>query len=256
VEWDEALREATNAYVSADYPAVIRWLEPFTEPARSAQIPSPERLRLFQLYALGCLLQSPPLTEAARGALRQIVRLQPDFVFAEGLATPEAVQLLEDVRAELGVRPPQSQGGGTIYIQREVIENPLWLAFLPFGAGQFQNRQTSKGVIFLLLETSALGVNITSYTVVEQLRGANGFIRREDASLARGFQNAQFVSLGVFALLALGGIFDAWYFYQPEFVEIRTLPGPPAELGGRPNASTLPLPGLDAPATWGWAWEF
>lgn len=254
--WEQALRDGVNAYVSVDYNGVIQRLEPWSRPPFVDEIPEARRLRLLELLAVTYLLQTPPQVEPARATMGRLLGQDPGFTFSEGLNTAEAVRLLEDVREEMGIEPPQSQQpqSQTLYIQREVVQHQFALVFFPFGVGQFQNGQADKGLFFLLTQAGALGTNVVSFFIVEQLRNERGLYSPEGARSARVIQTVQLTSWWIFVGLLLGGIADAWYFYQDEQAELRTLDNPPPEFfdTSPPPGASLQAPALPPTLSWGW----
>lgn len=58
-----------------------------------------------------------------------------------------------------------------VLYERTIERRPLWQGFLPFGIAQFQNDQSTKGVLVLAGEGLLLGVNVVSYFLSLQLAG-------------------------------------------------------------------------------------
>ncbi|MCA9524249.1 MAG: hypothetical protein KC609_24945 [Myxococcales bacterium] len=93
--------------------------------------------------------------------------------------------------------------------------NTYALNFVPFGVGQFQNGQTSKGTLFAVFQGLALLTNITTYLYIEtRLIDKRGIVT--DARTARALQITQYASLGLFIGLVAWGIIDAVVYYQPK----------------------------------------
>ena len=110
-------------------------------------------------------------------------------------------------------------------------ERSLFLCFFPFGVGQFQNGHTTKGIIFLTVEALALATNVASYFVIDSLREGSGFIAPQNIDRAKTFEIVLYVSLGVFAAVAVGGVVDALVHFEPRAETVRELPVP-TEPGG------------------------
>jgi len=111
--------------------------------------------------------------------------------------------------------------------EETVLKHSWWPQFMPFGVGQFQNRDWTKGVIFAASQTIALGTNIATYIVAENLRGNDGFYSASDASQARNLRIVQYTSLGVFVGLVAWGILDAALSFEPEQRSVKVLPCKP-----------------------------
>ncbi len=239
--WQIAVRDATDAYVEADYARVVTLLAPF---ASDESIPGDRRIRLLRLLSLAYVLQAPPDPGKARTVMESLVAVDPDFRYLEGLAPPEAIALLDDVRSSLnlptdGDGTDPVSGPETIYVQRSVRERVRWAAFVPFGVGHFQNDWDSLGYTFASLEALSLLTNIGTFLAVEGLRGPTGFYTREDRRIAGEFQTAQIVSIVALGAFIVVDIVIANVLFVPEDVDVRTLDGPPPELSFEP---ALPSP--------------
>jgi hypothetical protein len=125
-----------------------------------------------------------------------------------------------------------------------------WLALVPFGVGQFQNRQDTLGWVFLSSEVllgvaSAAGAGVTLY---EQLQ-ANDAVQRRDGTEI-GYENraqiaaivADLFGAGFFAV-AIGGVVHAQLTFVPEHVETRKREIPPLSLAPMVGPGMLGLRG-------------
>ena len=100
-----------------------------------------------------------------------------------------------------------------------VHSNRRWVAAIPFGVGQFQNRKHALGWVFLTTETVALGVAVGALAVELQL---NSFGAEPESNLPRSRARTTWVAaLYTFGGLAAGGILQAELAYVPEFREER-----------------------------------
>jgi hypothetical protein len=106
-----------------------------------------------------------------------------------------------------------------------VSHNKRWVASIPFGVGQFQNRDYVLGTVFLTAETLLLATAITSTALQlhynSQANGGAGFTRDTPVdALNRNLETAQIVTLsatGALILVAAGGIVEAHLAFVPEF---------------------------------------
>lgn len=107
----------------------------------------------------------------------------------------------------------------------EYIEthNSRWVAAVPFGVGQFQNGEDTLGVVFLLSEGILAATSVTTYFLHESLRnetpGAQD--RQRAIDLRDGFRLANWVSTGLFAIVAIAGVIDAQARFVPVVREER-----------------------------------
>jgi tetratricopeptide (TPR) repeat protein len=113
-----------------------------------------------------------------------------------------------------------------------------WLAFVPFGAGQFQNGQTSLGAVLAVSEGSLLALSIVTYVLHDHLRGQQPTPTEiADARLAeQGFRYTNQISFALFAILAVTGVIDAQIRFQPTNDYERKRPLPP-DLSQAPELS-------------------
>lgn len=119
--------------------------------------------------------------------------------------------------------------------EKITVRNSRVVASLPFGAGQFQNRQPVLGWLFLGTELAALGGTFVTYGMYQYARGREqeelmGFSQK-GPQYRRWAENIRFANLGfagAFAALAAVGIVQAHLAFVPERVETksRELPAP------------------------------
>jgi tetratricopeptide (TPR) repeat protein len=162
------------------------------------------------------------------------------ITFFEGVR--ETLVRLKVIPDNGGPDGPDDPRAVSVVAQERVIrERSLLVAFLPFGIGQFQNGHTTKGIVFLTVETLALATNIASYFVIEALREDNGFIAPQNIDRAEAFEIVLYTSLGVFAAVAVGGIVDALVCFEPRDETVRPLELPPP---GAPETTLRLLPSV------------
>ena len=104
--------------------------------------------------------------DLAAQEFRKLLQLRPDFRMEPLIDPPLVVDffngVLRQYEAELGDlarlrqqaeaderRRQDAVRNGPTVIERRFVRNSLMVAFLPFGAGQFQNGQRTKGWVFL-----------------------------------------------------------------------------------------------------------
>lgn len=133
-----------------------------------------------------------------------------------------------------------------------------WIALVPFGVGQFQNRQDELGVIFLASESAFIvGTVITWGIQLANARTAQELAQRGSTQEAAAYQDranaaaiTNYVFAGSFLVTALVGIVQAQVAFVPETVTVRQrpLPTPPSNGNGSAAAGSVsfaaaPLPG-------------
>lgn len=263
------LDEARAAFRNGDYAALRRLLEPML-------VPSPvfddadERIEARQLLGVGLFFDAQQVTDAqdrrafldvARQNYLDLLLERPDFVLDPLLYPASVVEMFEAVRSEHAEELQKildDRNGGatqdpatqTIYVERNVSRRNFALVFFPFGIGQFQNGDAVKGTLFAVGQVLSIGLNLTSYAMVESLRGADGFYdpgvdrRGGDYQDALTWRNVMYGSLGAFVALWVGSVVDGAFYFEDMDVRIRALDAPPPELmPDRPAGpqSLLPL---------------
>ena len=117
------------------------------------------------------------------------------------------------------------------------VHHSRWVAVLPFGAGQFQNRQYALGWAFLGVEAALIAGGLATYPIYYHQRSLafDSYVRREpDARTHQLLDNAtatQYVNGALYggaALVAVIGVIQAEVAYVPEVVEVRKRPVPTA----------------------------
>jgi hypothetical protein len=136
--------------------------------------------------------------------------------------------------------------------QELVVErhSRLW-ALIPFGVGQFQNRQGALGWGFLLSESVlAMGSVVSAALTLNNAALANDELNRHQPTHAGGYnQRAQEDAIagnifaGAFAVVALAGIVQAELAFVPEHTEIRRRPLPPLSLAPVVGPGTIGIKG-------------
>jgi len=125
----------------------------------------------------------------------------------------------------------------------------LW-ALIPFGVGQFQNRQAALGWGFLLGESVlAMGSVVSAALTLNNAALANDELNRHQPTAGGYNQRAQEDAIagnifaGAFAVVALVGIVQAELAFVPEHTEIRRRPLPPLSLAPVVGPGTLGVVG-------------
>jgi hypothetical protein len=136
--------------------------------------------------------------------------------------------------------------------QELVVErhSRLW-ALIPFGVGQFQNRQGALGWGFLLSESVlAMGSVVSAALTLNNAALANDELNRHQPTHAGEYNKraqedaiAGNIFAGAFAVVALAGIVQAELAFVPEHTEIRRRPLPPLSLAPVVGPGTIGIKG-------------
>jgi len=237
--------------------------------------------------------------DEARREFRKLLELRPDYrldplidppgvvEFFNGVVKEEATEIaaLDAARKkrDLDVATQRQREAdercAALVQQVPVIKNAFALNFLPFGVGQFQNRQRGKGWAFLGAEAGLGAVSVGALVTNFALFGLNPRRRcldavidnstvprpcqnidRSEEDLSRNLMRVQVASGALFFAVAAWGIVDAVRNYRatlPVDPEPSAEPGATSRKSGRP--SPAPRPSARAgghPAGFGLQWTF
>jgi hypothetical protein len=121
--------------------------------------------------------------------------------------------------------------------------NSRAVALIPFGVGQFQNRQRPLGWALLGAQATFAAASVVSYFLKENIeRQFNASVDEREARRLRDLAlQANYISFGAFVVTMLGGIAHAQITFVPEFREIRErpLPAPVPPLAPQFTGGTL-----------------
>ncbi|MBW1811151.1 MAG: hypothetical protein JRJ87_23370 [Deltaproteobacteria bacterium] len=126
----------------------------------------------------------------------------------------EKIEKERAAMADKNKKPPRTLVK-KIYLERSETHRSRFVAFLPFGLGQFQNDQTTKGILLAVGGGLSLTANIVCYSLLVSLANDNGKYAAGDMQLARGLRIGQYVSLGLFATAWIYGAIDANVYFEP-----------------------------------------
>jgi hypothetical protein len=116
-----------------------------------------------------------------------------------------------------------------------ITKNRRTLALVPFGVGQFQNRESGLGFTLLVGEAVLGSLSLTAIIVqsrlatqADELRRSGGKVDEDrQAQNQRAWSTVKTGAFWAFAALAMGGIAQAQLEFVPEFREQRRRPLPP-----------------------------
>jgi hypothetical protein len=140
-----------------------------------------------------------------------------------GDANTKKIAALEGENARLAIRVKALEDYASRY--DTVTKRSRVLASLPFGYGQFQNGDPGLGIFFASTELIALGTATVSFFYHQSLP-INPVDQREAESAATTARLVNWISLGAFTLLAVGGVVQAHIAFVPETKETKKRPLP------------------------------
>ncbi len=165
-------------------------------------------------------------TPVATREFEEALFLQPDLTIDTTLFSEAAVRFFTQTRGAMQERLKRDAERRAIAEEKERLRKyreslvvyevrPYYVNFIPFGAGQFQNGERSKGLWFATTQatTGAISAGIWLYLVGSY--GFNGRVPQTSANVARRLQQIEIGAGGVCLGLMAWGIVDALVHYRP-----------------------------------------
>jgi tetratricopeptide (TPR) repeat protein len=192
----------------------------------------------------------------AKLEFEKALQIQPDKALTDMLFSDGAIRLFDETKADIEARAERDAQLRRLADERErirkyreslvVVERRSFgVNFVPFGAGQFQNKQPVRGLLFAAGQgiTGGLSVGVFVY-----LAGKYGFNASVPAAETKGVRQLEQIEVGAgiafFALYAWG-VVDSLLHYKPRVqVEgddslLPPLPDPPARKSKPAKSSVL-----------------
>lgn len=271
---DEAELARVVGFVdAAKYEECAARLGRLLDPKSPHPLSDPAIIQTARLYHATCLIGLGK-NEQADVPLREAIRTDPRMHPPDSLVFPPRVverflKLREDYykelrsegqklidQAELEAKAREEsekeQRAYTLELEKlarhEVIvqQNHRWIAAVPFGVGQFQNRNAPLGWTFFGSEALMTGALITSITVYSHINNEAAALkaRGETPSLDVQARLADWhvaMTISSYTLLgvALIGIAEAQLSFVPEFRSVRDRPLPPPPQPKKPASLEL-----------------
>jgi hypothetical protein len=253
------LEKAHTAYVAHKYDEAETRLRALLD-AKTMPLTDPNNLADARMY-LGAVLVAEAKKDEAAHVFEQLLFDKPDYEPDPLRVSMDAVDVFFDARSRSRdklaaiqaerVRKAQDEKAKVEAERQKAVlrlatleklaseevvteKNSRWKALLPFGVGQFQNREDALGVLFLSTEValaigSIVGAGLTLY---DEGQARQAYANNDQTAPAYN-QHAQVAALvgdafaGGFALVAAIGILQAQLAFVPEHVEVRTRTLPP-----------------------------
>lgn len=238
----ETFERGRIAFDRGEYARAIELLRPMLYPDIRFDEES-QVVRSHRMLGVAHLFENQP-SEARQEFLR-LLELRPDYRFDPLLDPPRVVdffnEILRDQESQIAslerrrheaekaeaqrVKPRPQQ-----ILERNYQRHSLAVALIPFGAGQFQNGQASKGWMFMGAESALAAVSLAAFTTNFLLYGTNYTLRCKKMPAVTGgasgdcatedvdrtpeersalLLNVQLVSGGLFFAVATWGVVDA-----------------------------------------------
>jgi tetratricopeptide (TPR) repeat protein len=162
----------------------------------------------------------------AKTEFEKALQIQPDKSLTDLLFSEGAIRLFDETKADIEARAERDAQLRKLADERErirkykeslvVVErHSFGINFAPFGAGQFQNKQPVRGVLFAAGEGITGGISVTIFLYLSGKYGLNAKVPPVDAQGVRQLQQLEIATgVGFFAIYAWG-VVDALLHYKP-----------------------------------------
>jgi hypothetical protein len=245
----EELRRGRNSFDRGEYARAIEILRPLLYPDIRLESDG-QIVQAHRMLGVAELFQGH--NELASQEFRKLLQLRPDYRFDPLLDPPQVVDFFNGVqrtherelaaleaKQQEAVRARQRDSeqceklrAGPAVVERRFNRHSFVVNFVPFGAGQFQNSQRTKGWVFLGVEAGLATVSLAAFStnlMVYGLRPKRGcrsdtgaipcppeLIDHTGENRSRWLMRTQIASGAAFFGAAIWGILDALYYYRSE----------------------------------------
>lgn len=159
--------------------------------------------------------------ESAEREFEEALVLDRSLSLTTAVASERAVDMFERKREELERKARADEQARTeASIQRAlnnafIVENRRYaLNFIPFGAGQYQNKQLSKAIFFSISEAALGGASLGLY-LYQLFNYEGGEVPAEEVDTVRNLQIVQITTGALCLGIAAWGIIDSLAHYDP-----------------------------------------
>lgn len=195
----DALKRARDEFDFGRYEDVVGRLRPLVEALElSRELPEKaDRLEALRVYGIACTLTGR--RTAAEGAFLLLLREEPSTQLDPALVRPEAVAFFNEVRAR--------HRAELLAAYRKNRRPYYWALDLIPLAGQMQNRQWKKAIVFGAVELLLLATNITTGTLLGHYEQTDHTFTH--ASAFDPLRDVNWISFGLLLGVTAGGVIDA-----------------------------------------------
>jgi len=217
-------------------------LEQARQSFRQHDYDSARKLATFLLYPDEKLAMTEDLVEAhvilgasnfetghraeARAEFEKALQIQPEKSLTDLLFSEGAIRLFDQTKADLVAREQRDAELRRLADERERIrkyreslvfveKRSFIVSFAPFGAGQFQNKQPTRGVLFALGQGITGGTSVGVFLYLAGKYGLNTKVPVADVSGVRQLQQLEIGTGVAFFAIYAWGVVDALLNYKP-----------------------------------------
>ena len=194
--------------------------------------------------------------ERAREEFQRALEIEPEQSIGSRLYSEGAIRLFEETKTDLRIAKEREDEKRRIAERLEQIEaykkslivyetHPYYVNFVPFGAGQFQNRQRGKGIMFAVTQGVTGGISAGIFLYLASKYGlVSSSVPIDEGRTVRNLQGLEIVTGAAFLGFYAWSVLDALAHYKPrQRVEGEdSLLPPELRDPGAPGAPKKPAP--------------
>ena len=165
--------------------------------------------------------------ERAREEFQRALEIEPEQSIGTRLYSEGAIRLFEETKTDLRIAKEREDEKRRIAQRLEEIEaykkslivyetHPYYVNFVPFGAGQFQNRQRGKGILFAATQSVTGGISAGIFLYLASKYGlVSSSVPYDEGPTVRTLQEVEIATGVVFLGLYAWGVVDSLLHYKP-----------------------------------------
>jgi tetratricopeptide (TPR) repeat protein len=165
--------------------------------------------------------------ERAREEFERALEIEPEQSIGSRLYSEGAIRLFEETKSDLRIAKEREDEKRRIAERLEQIEaykkslivyetHPYYVNFVPFGAGQFQNRQRGKGIMFAVTQGVTGGISAGIFLYLASKYGlVSSSVPIDEGRTVRNLQGLEIATGAAFLGFYAWSVLDALAYYKP-----------------------------------------
>ncbi len=176
---------------------------------------------------LGAAFYQTGNRERAREEFQRALEIEPEQSIGSRLYPEGAIRLFEETKTDLRIAKEREDEKRRVAQRLEEIEaykkslivyetHPYYVNFVPFGAGQFQNRQRGKGIMFAVTQGVTGGISAGIFLYLASKYGlVSSSVPFDEGRTVRNLQGIEIATGAAFLGFYAWSVLDALAHYKP-----------------------------------------
>ena len=217
------LEQARQAFRQHDYDSAMKLTTFLLYPDEKLALPSD----LVEAHViLGASNFETGHRAEAKAEFEKALQIQPDKSLTDLLFSEGAIRLFDETKADIEARAERDAQLRKLADERErirrykeslvVVEKRAFVVnFAPFGAGQFQNKQPVRGILFAAGQGITGGISAGVFLYLAGKYGLNATVPLADGERVRQLQQLEIGAGAAFFAIYAWSVVDALLNYKP-----------------------------------------